>query len=73
MDVFYVINNKVDPTTDIVHVQVVSYHNGVYLVTALPYTVAGAGFYIYLRNVDSFASNNEAVTIRFHVIKAPNA
>ncbi len=73
VDVFYVSNDKVDVSADIVHVQVVSYHNGAYLVTALPWTVTGGGFYIFLKNIDTFNSNNEAVTIRFHVFKAPNA
>ena len=73
VDVFYVGNNKVDPATDIVHVQVVSYHNATYLATALPWTVTGGGFYVFLRNIDTFNSSNEAVTIRFHVFKAPNA
>jgi hypothetical protein len=33
----------------------------------------GNGFYLYLKNIDTFSTANEAVTIRFMVIKAPNA
>jgi hypothetical protein len=73
VDAFFVLNNKVDPSTDIVAVQVTSYHNGVYLVTALPYSVGSPGFYIFLRNLDIFSTASEAVTIRFMVLKSPNA
>ena len=73
VDAFFVGNNKFDPTTDIVLVQVTSYHNGVYLVTALPYNTGVTGFYIFLRNLDTFSTASEAVTIRFMVQKAPNS
>jgi hypothetical protein len=73
VDAIAVNNNQVDPATDIVHAQVVSYHNGCYLVTPLPTSLVGNGFYLYLKNIDTFSTANEAVTIRFMVIKAPNA
>jgi len=73
VDAIAVNNNQVDPATDIVHAQVVSYHNGCYLVTPLPTSLVGNGFYLYLKNIDTFNTANEAVTIRFMVIKAPNA
>jgi hypothetical protein len=73
VDAIVVNNNQVDPATDIVHAQVVSYHNGCYLVTPLPTSLVGNGFYLYLKNIDTFSTDNEAVTIRFMVIKAPNA
>jgi hypothetical protein len=73
VDAIVVNNNQVDPATDIVHAQVVSYHNGCYLVTPLPTSLVGNGFYLYLKNIDTFNTANEAVTIRFMVIKAPNA
>jgi hypothetical protein len=73
VDAIVVNNNQVDPATDIVYAQVVSYHNGCYLVTPLPTSLVGNGFYLYLKNIDTFSTANEAVTIRFMVIKAPNA
>ena len=73
VDAIAVNNNQVDPATDIVHAQVISYHDGCYLVTPLPTSLVGNGFYLYLKNIDTFSTANEAVTIRFMVIKAPNA
>ena len=73
VDAIVVNNNQVDPATDIVYAQVVSYHNGCYLVTPLPTSLVGNGFYLYLKNIDTFSTANEAVTIRFIVQKAPNS
>ena len=73
LDTFYVFNNQVDPTTDIVYLQVVSYHTGQYLPIAVPRSTPGNGFHVFWRNIDSFATPTETVTIRFFVFKAPNA
>jgi hypothetical protein len=73
IDAIPVTNSQVDPATDIVYAQVVSYHNGCYLVTPLPTSLVGNGFYLYLKNIDTFSTANEAVTIRFIVQKAPNS
>lgn len=73
LDIFPVNNNQVDPTTDIVLAQVVSYNPGVYLVIPQPTGTPSNGFYLTIRNVDQFASPTETITIRFTVIKAPNA
>jgi hypothetical protein len=69
---FPVTNNQVDTTTDIVLVQVVSPNLGNYNVIANPNSGIG-GFYLTLQNISGFPISAEAVTIRFIVIKAPNA
>jgi hypothetical protein len=69
---FSVTNNQVDTNNDIVLVQVVSPNLGNYNVIANPNSGVG-GFYVTLQNISGFAISPEAVTIRFMVIKAPNA
>jgi hypothetical protein len=69
---FSVTNNQVDTTNDIVLVQVVSPNLGNYNVIANPNSGIG-GFYLTLQNISGFPISAEAVTIRFMVIKAPNA
>jgi hypothetical protein len=70
--VFSVTNNQVDTNNDIVLVQVVSPNLGNYNVIANPNSGIG-GFYLTLQNISGFPISAEAVTIRFMVIKAPNA
>jgi hypothetical protein len=70
--VFSVTNNQVDTNNDIVLVQVVSPNLGNYNVIANPNSGIG-GFYLILQNISGFPISAEAVTIRFMVIKAPNA
>jgi hypothetical protein len=69
---FAVTNNRVDTNNDIVLVQVVSPNLGNYNVIANPNSGVG-GFYVTLQNISGFPISPEAVTIRFMVIKAPNA
>jgi hypothetical protein len=69
---FTVTNNRVDTDNDIVLVQVVSPNLGNYNVIANPNSGVG-GFYVTLQNISGFPISPEAVTIRFMVIKAPNA
>jgi hypothetical protein len=69
---FSVTNNQVDTNNDIVLVQVVSPNLGNYNVIANPNSGIG-GFYLTLQNISGFPISPEAVTIRFMVIKAPNA
>jgi hypothetical protein len=69
---FSVTNNQVDTNNDIVLVQVVSPNLGNYNVIANPNSGIG-GFYVTLQNISGFPISAEAVTIRFMVIKAPNA
>jgi hypothetical protein len=69
---FSVTNNQVDTNNDIVLVQVVSPNLGNYNVIANPNSGVG-GFYLTLQNISGFPISAEAVTIRFMVIKAPNA
>jgi hypothetical protein len=69
---FSVTNNQVDTNNDIVLVQVVSPNLGNYNVIANPNSGIG-GFYVTLQNISGFPISTEAVTIRFMVIKAPNA
>ena len=69
---FPVTNNQVDANNDIVLVQVVSPNLGNYNVIANPNSGIG-GFYLTLQNISGFPISAEAVTIRFIVIKAPNA
>jgi filamentous hemagglutinin len=69
---FSVTNNQVDTNNDIVLVQVVSPNLGNYNVIANPNSGIG-GFYLTLQNISGFPISAEAVTIRFMVIKAPNA
>jgi hypothetical protein len=72
IDTFSVANDQVDPNNDIVLVQVVSPNLGNYNVIANPNSGIG-GFYLTLQNISGFPISAEAVTIRFMVIKAPNA
>jgi hypothetical protein len=69
---FPVTNNQVDANNDIVLAQVVSPNLGSYNVIANPNSGIG-GFYLTLQNISGFPISAEAVTIRFMVIKAPNA
>jgi hypothetical protein len=69
---FSVTNNQVDANNDIVLVQVVSPNLGNYNVIANPNSGI-SGFYVTLQNISGFPISAEAVTIRFMVIKAPNA
>jgi hypothetical protein len=76
IDTFSVANNQVDPTTDIVLVQIVSPNFGVYNCIAQPSATISSflnGFYINIQNISGFTTSNEAITIRFMVMKAPNA
>jgi len=76
LDTFGVSNNQVDPNNDIVLVQVVSPNFGMYNVVAQPSSVISSfnnGFFLTIQNISGGPSSNEAITIRFMVIKAPNA
>ena len=76
IDTFSVANNQVDPNNDIVLVQIVSPNFGVYNCIAQPsstISVSLNGFYVNIQNISGFTTSNEAITIRFMVIKAPNA
>jgi hypothetical protein len=76
IDTFSVANDQVDPNNDIVLVQIVSPNFGVYNCIAQPsatISVSLTGFYINIVNISGFTTTSDAVTIRFMVIKAPNA
>jgi len=76
IDTFSVLNSSVDPNNDIVLVQIVSPNFGVYNCIASPSATIGGssnGFYINIVNISGFTTSSDAITIRFMVIKAPNA
>jgi hypothetical protein len=76
IDTFSVANDQVNPNTDIVLVQIVSPNFGVYNCIAQPsatISVSLTGFYINIVNISGFTTTSDAITIRFMVIKAPNA
>ena len=76
IDTFSVANDKVDPNNDIVLVQIVSPNFGVYNCIAQPsatISVSLTGFYVNIVNISGFTTTSDAITIRFMVIKAPNA
>jgi hypothetical protein len=76
IDTFSVANDQVDPNNDIVLVQIVSPNFGVYNCIAQPsatISVSLNGFYINIVNISGFTTSSDAITIRFMVIKAPNA
>jgi hypothetical protein len=76
IDTFSVANDQVDPNNDIVLVQIVSPNFGVYNCIAQPsatISVSLTGFYINIVNISGFTTSDETITIRFMVIKAPNA
>ena len=75
IDTFSVINSSVDPNTDIVLAQIVSPNLGTYNCIAGPAIIGGFdnGFYINIVNISGFTTSDETITIRFMVIKAPNA
>lgn len=75
IDTFSVINSSVDPNNDIVLAQIVSPNQGTYNCIANPAVIGGFsnGFYINIVNISGFTTADETITIRFMVIKAPNA
>jgi hypothetical protein len=76
IDTFSVANDQVDPNNDIVLVQIVSPNFGVYNCIAQPSATISTflnGFYINIQNISGFTTTSDAITIRFMVIKAPNA
>jgi len=76
VDTFTVANDRVDPNNDIVLVQIVSPNFGVYNCVAQPSATISSflnGFYINIQNISGFTTTSDAITIRFMVIKAPNA
>jgi hypothetical protein len=76
IDTFSVANDQVDPNNDIVLVQIVSPNFGVYNCIAQPSATISSflnGFYINIQNISGFTTSSDAITIRFMVIKAPNA
>lgn len=75
IDTFSVINSSVDPNNDIVLAQIVSPNQGTYNCIAGPALIGGFsnGFYINIVNISGFTTSDETITIRFMVIKAPNA
>lgn len=76
IDTFGVSNDQVDPNNDIVLVQIVSPNFGMYNVIAQPSAIINGfnnGFFVNIQNISGGPSSNEAITIRFMVIKAPNA
>jgi hypothetical protein len=76
IDTFSVANDQVDPNNDIVLVQIVSPNFGVYNCIAQPSATISSflnGFYINIQNISGFTTTSDAITIRFMVIKAPNA
>ncbi len=76
IDTFSVANDQVDPNNDIVLVQIVSPNFGVYNCVAQPsatISVSLTGFYVNIVNISGFTTSSDAITIRFMVIKAPNA
>lgn len=75
IDTFSVVNSSVDPNNDIVLVQIVSPNQGTYDCIANPAVIGGFndGFYINIVNISGFTTSDETITIRFMVIKSPNA
>lgn len=75
IDTFSVINSSVDPNSDIVLAQIVSPNQGTYNCIANPALIGGFsnGFYINIVNISGFTTSDETITVRFMVIKAPNA
>jgi hypothetical protein len=75
IDTFSVINSSVDPNNDIVLAQIVSPNQGTYNCIANPAVIGGFsnGFYINIVNISGFTTSDETITVRFMVIKAPNA
>jgi hypothetical protein len=76
IDTFGVSNDQVDPNNDIVLVQIVSPNFGMYNVIAQPSAIINGfnnGFFVNIQNISGGPSSTEAITIRFMVIKAPNA
>jgi hypothetical protein len=75
IDTFSVLNSSVDPNNDIVLAQIVSPNQGTYDCIANPAVIGGFsnGFYINIVNISGFTTANETITVRFMVIKAPNA
>jgi hypothetical protein len=75
IDTFSVINSSVDINNDIVLAQIVSPNQGTYNCIANPALIGGFsnGFYINIVNISGFTTSDETITIRFMVIKAPNA
>jgi fibronectin-binding autotransporter adhesin len=76
IDTFSVANDQVDPNNDIVLVQIVSPNFGVYNCIAQPSSTISSflnGFYVNIQNISGFTTTSDAITIRFMVIKAPNA
>lgn len=75
IDTFSVLNSSVDPNNDIVLAQIVSPNQGTYNCIANPAIIGGFdnGFVLSIHNISGFTTSDEAITIRFMVIKAPNA
>jgi hypothetical protein len=75
IDTFSVTNSSVDPSNDIVLAQIVSPNQGTYNCIANPATIGGfnPGFFLNIVNISGFTTSDETITIRFMVIKAPNA
>jgi len=75
IDTFSVTNSAVDPNNDIVLAQIVSPNQGTYDCIANPAVIGGFnnGFFLNIVNISGFTTSDETITIRFMVIKAPNA
>jgi hypothetical protein len=75
IDTFSVLNSSVDPNNDIVLAQIVSPNQGTYNCIANPAVIGGFnnGFVLSIQNISGFTTSDETITIRFMVIKAPNA
>jgi hypothetical protein len=76
IDTFGVSNDQVDPNTDIVLVQIVSPNFGMYNVIAQPSAIINGfnnGFFVNIQNISGGPSSDETITIRFMIMKAPNA
>jgi hypothetical protein len=75
IDTFSVTNSSVDPNSDIVLAQIVSPNQGTYNCIATPATIGGfnPGFFLSIVNISGFTTSDETITIRFMIIKAPNA
>lgn len=75
IDTFTVVNSSVDPNNDIVLAQIVSPNQGTYNCIANPAVIGGFdnGFVLSIHNISGFTTSDETITIRFMVIKAPNA
>jgi hypothetical protein len=75
IDTFSVTNSSVDPNSDIVLAQIVSPNQGTYNCIANPATIGGfnPGFFLNIVNISGFTTSDETITIRFMIIKAPNA